>query len=372
MKNQNKLILAALVVFPVVVIACWLLRKSPSPPPAARNSAGRPTAATPALREVQPVPQQSEAAPAAKVATAQKKYSQLGVLERNAILTEIGKQDLPAIFRAMLDAERLEHDSMKQLHLQTTFADAFLNKQPSPEFLEHLYGFLINSSTSKSERDLLLGALRYASTKETVDLLLRVANTAPEQKIREAASGLAGVGAQGRGGSQLSPALERVWRDTKNPDLLRSTAVSMARIGTPSGIELLLSAALTPDSKDQTRQIAAQDALLQVDKPEAAPPLAARLANQPPASEVVQLVAPILVRNPAPAAQEALVGWLRSRPENAAPLVDHLIRQRIIVDPFQSAWATALDPAVPFRNEENRQAIRAALAAYRAGRTLEP
>ncbi len=296
----------------------------------------------------------------------------MGVLERHAILTEIGKQDLPVVFQAMLDAERLEHDSMKQLHLQTTFASAFSRKKPTAEFLEYLYGFLINSANSNSERDLLIGALEDAATKETVDLLLRVANTSQEQKLREAAGTLAGVGAGGRGGPELSPALERVWRETANPELLRSTAVSMARIGTPSAVELLLSAALAPQSKDQTRQFAAQDALLQVDKREAVPPLAARLANQSPTSEAVQLVAPILVRNPAPAAQEALVGWLRSRPENAAPLVHDLIRQRIIVDPFQTAWATALDPAVPFRNEENRQAVRSALAAFRAGRTLEP
>jgi hypothetical protein len=38
-------------------------------------------------------------------------------------------------------------------------------------------------------------------------------------------------------------------------------------------------------------------------------------------------------------------------------------------DPLKSAWADALDPAVPFRNEANRKAIREALVAYRASRT---
>jgi hypothetical protein len=49
--------------------------------------------------------------------------------------------------------------------------------------------------------------------------------------------------------------------------------------------------------------------------------------------------------------------------------VHDLIRQQIRTDPFESAWATAVDPAVPFKNEENRKAIREALDAYRAGRT---
>ncbi len=285
-------------------------------------------------------------------------------------MAEIEKRDLPAIFQAMIDAERLEHDSRKQLHLQTAFAGALRQKKPTPEFLEQLYEFLTNSVNS--ERQLLIGALASAATKETVDLLLRVANTAPEQKIRESAGSLSGVGAGGRGGPELSPALERAWRESTSPSLLTGTALSMARVGTPSGIELLLSAALAKDDKDKPRQFAAEAALPEVKKVEAVPPLAARLANQPPTSEAVQLVAPVLVKMVDPSAQEALVGWLRTRPENAAPLVDGLIRQQILVDPFETAWAKALDPAVPFRNEANRQAIRTALAAYRAGRTLEP
>ena len=61
--------------------------------------------------------------------------------------------------------------------------------------------------------------------------------------------------------------------------------------------------------------------------------------------------------------------WLQSRPENAAPLVEQLFLRNIHTDPFESAWSTALEPAVPFKNEENRKAIREALDAYRAGRT---
>ena len=284
-----------------------------------------------------------------------------------AIKREIAKQDLPAIFRAMLDAERVEHDDLKQMHLQTTFTNALTIKKPTPEFLEQMYEFIINPANSKFERDLLIGALEGAATKESVDLLLRVASTATDKKIRTSAATLAGVGAGGRGGPELSPMLERTWRETSNPTLLRSTASGMAEIGTPSGIELLLSAALATDDRDKERQIAAKAALEKVYLRDAVPPLTARLANQPPTSEAVKLVAPILARINGPAASEALVGWLRGRPENAAPLVQDLILQRMLGDPFESAWATAIDPAVSFSNEENRKAIRDALDAYLAG-----
>ena len=155
--------------------------------------------------------------------------------------------------------------------------------------------------------------------------------------------------------------MERTWRETGNPTLVISTAVAMARIGKPSGIELLLSAALATDERDKRRRIAAESALWEVFVGDAVPPLAARLANQPPTSEAVKLVAPILARTNGPDGQTALVSWLQGRPENAAPLVHDLIRQQIRTDPFESAWAKALDPAVPFKNEDNRKAIREAM-----------
>lgn len=232
-----------------------------------------------------------------------------------------------------------------------------------------MYGFIANPANSDFERHLLIGALESAATKETVELLLHVAKTAPDEKFRKAAATLSGVGSNSLTEREVSPLLERTWRETSDPILLTSTAAGMAKIGTPNGVELLLSAALATDGRDKARQQTAYYALQEVSRREAVPPLAARLTDQPPTSEAVKLVAPILARTSGPAGQEALVNWLRNRPENAAPLVHDLIRQQIRTDPFESAWATAVDPAVPFKNEENRKAIREALDAYRAGRT---
>ena len=293
-------------------------------------------------------------------------------------MAEIKKQDLPEIFRAMNDANRVEHDDLKQMHLQTVFANALRSKKPSPEFLEQMYGFIANrAANSDFERHLLIGALNEAATKETVDLLLRVAKTVPDPEMRGAAATLSGVGSSTNlNGPELSPMLERTWKETSDPTLIRSTAVGLAKIGTPSGIELLLTAALATDDRDKARQQAAYEALKESRQPSAVPPLAARLAGQPPTSLEVQLVAPVLARITDPSASNAVVGWLQGRSENAAPLIHDYIRQRMLGDPFTSAWATALDPGVPFKNEENRKAIRKAireaLDAYRAGRQRGP
>ena len=308
-----------------------------------------------------------------KATTPKKKFRDMGVLECNAFLTEMEKRDFPVIFQAMLDAERVEHDLMKQTALQTALAGALRGKKPSPEFLEQLRAFVTNSSNSQSDRDWVFGALGHAATPETVELLAHVATSSPDPKIRESAAGSLGTVGAGMGaGEKLSPILERVWRESSDPVLLRSVSPEMAKVGAASSIELLLTAALATDDRDKVRHDVARDALREVYQDNAVPPLAARLANQPPTSEAVKLVAPLLARISNAAANKALVGWLQGRSENAAPLVHDLIVQHMLDDPFKSAWADALDPNVPFKNEENRKAIRTALDAYRAGRTSVP
>lgn len=366
MKTKHKIILGAFMLLVGVAIAMWLNRDQPLQSAQTENSANRPATATADPVQAPPPMQQSQPVPRLHTpVNSQKKFADMDRLESMAITSEIAKRDLPAIFQAMIDAKRVEQDSLKQLSLKIDFSNALRMKKPSPEFMEQLYGFINDRANSEFERELLIGALESAATPETVDFLIRVAGTSTDKKMRESAASLGGLGTNGLSGSELSPILERTWRETENPILITSTSVAMAKIGKPSGIELLLMAAFATDERDKRRRIAAQSALWEVSKGDAVPPLAARLANQPPTSEAVKLVAPILARTIALDGQKALVSWLQGRTENAAPLVHDLIRQHIRIDPFESAWAKALDSGVPFKNEENRKAIREALDAYR-------
>ncbi len=369
MKMNRPLIAAAFLAVILAAIALWQHKRLPVAPAGVGESAGQATTVGPAPTQGSPVTQQSQPATVSDApVTPRKKFADMGVLEARAITSEIAKQDLPAIFQAMIDAKRVEQDSRKQFSLKNVFSNALNDKKPSPEFLEQLYGFINDRANSEFERSLLIGALQEAATPETFDLLIRVANSSPDKKMREYAGSLGDVGDNPQNRPELSPILERTWRETGNPTLIISTASAMARIGKPSGIEMLLSAALATDERDKKRRIAAESALWEVFVGDAVPPLAARLANKSPTSPEVQLVAPILARITDPSASKAVVDWLQDRRENAAPLIHDYIRQHMRGDPFTSAWATALDPAVPFKNEENRKAIREALDAYRAGR----
>lgn len=373
MKTKHNLLLGGFVAISAIIIAFWLRKETPAELLDSKNPVSQTETIDSNLTPMPSVAQTPKAAAGTNPpSTSGKRYAELGVLEQNAILMEIQKQELPKIFQAMLNAERLEHDDLKQMHLQTVFADALKIQKPTPEFLEQMYQFVINATNSQFERDLLIGALGHAATKESVTLLLRLAKTAPDVKVREAAASLGGLGRPNQNVADLSPILERTWLETSDPILIGSTSSAMARFGTARGVELLLSAALAKDGRDEERQQEAQSALQIVTNEDAVPPLAARLKDQAPASEVVKLVAPILAGTNGTDGQQALVSWLQGRPENAALQIEDFFVNHIRIDPFESAWGKAIDPAVPFANEENRKAIREALDRYRAGRKQDP
>ena len=371
MKKKHTFILAALVV--LLGVALWFHQRVPSSPTRPVDSASHPPTVDSAIPRRPSVEASSRTEIAPRDANPERKFANMGVLERNAILMEIAKQELPAIFQAMLDAQRSEHDPMKQMGLQTVLAGALKQKTPSPEFLEQLRAFVTNGSNLKFERDLVFGALGSAATPETVKLLAQLATTSPDQKISQAATGSLGTVGEGMGGGEkLSPTLEQVWRESSDPKLLLGAASSMAKIGAPSSIELLLPEALAIDEANKARIDTARNALQGVYRPDAVPPLADRLANQPSTGATAKLVAPILVKIGDAAAGKAVVSWLQSRDENAGALIQDLTVHRTRSEQMLSAWAAALDPAVPFQNEQNREAIRTGLAAWHANRTRPP
>ncbi len=308
MKTKHQLFLGGLVALSAVIISLWLRKERLTQSSDSENEANQSVIIASNSTPAPPVSltPQSTAGSNAHI-TSVKKYFEMGVLEQNAILKKIEQQELPEIFQAMLDADRVEHDDLKQMHLQSVLSDALKIKKPTPEFMEQMYGFVINTANSQFERDLLIGALEGAATKESVTLLLRMAKTAPDVKVRESAASLAGLGRPNQNVADLFPILERTWRETSDPILIGSTSTAMAKFGTASGVELLLSAALATDSRDEERQQAAKNALQIVSNGEAVPPLAARLKGQAPTSEVVELLAPILAGTNGPDGQQALV-----------------------------------------------------------------
>jgi len=362
MKTRNKMRFLVLSAVAILGIVLWTHRKSQvTLQPTVGTQIKHPAVAPVAASKQNPTNDRRT------VVIPQRKFIAMGVLEANAILVEIGKMDLASIFRVMIDAGRVEHDVTKQLSIQSTLVGSLRVRTPSLEFLAQMRAFIADSSNSTFERNLVFGVLGAASTVETVDLLIEVATTSPDTELRQTAiSTLNGVGTGLGSGEKLSPALDRVWRDSQDKDLLRIAAIAMAQVGASSSVNMLLESSLEENGRDETRARAAQGAFAYVTilNPNAVPPLAARLENQLPSSTASKLAADTLVKMGIPAAGRVLVEWLRNADENAAPLaVNYVMRSR--TETMLAQWEAALSPAVSFKSEKNREAVRSGLIRYR-------
>ena len=364
-RNRNILLVAAVVLGSAG--AFWTLRSSLQSVGRGRivSVANGPATATGSINRVQP------SASATITVSPSKKFSTMGLLEANKILLEIGQQDMASIFQRMLDAGRVEHDLTKQMAIQSIFSGAMRTETPKLDFLEQMRAFLADRSNSNFERGMLLGALGTAATKEALDILIYAATTMSGQDPRQTAIGaIRTVGATGGAGVALSPALESVWRDSSDEELLISVAVAMAEVGAASGVELLLSAALATDGPENVRTRSAIGALEKVFRGSAVPAVAALLADQS-TSPANNLAGSILVQIGDATAANALVNWLQRADASVAPNIRRFLIQTR-TEALLEAWQAATVPAVLFRSEKNREAISAGLAEYRRNQVRVP
>lgn len=259
--------------------------------------------------------------------------------------------------------------------IQTVLPNAMKLRPPGPEFLAQLRDFINDPANSKLDREMMLGALGEVQSPALAPLLHELYGKQTDPQLRAAAAGgLAMLGApDGRGPQeqreQSTVGLELIWRSpTSDKDmvLLRSLANGIAVGGAGSGIELLLQAALAPAGKDDARKTAALGALHGADilNSHAVPPLAARLSADNPTGEASKLARDVLLRMVStPDAARALVAWMQTVDANTTPMA----RDLVLRTENPEIWQAALNPAVPFRSEAVREAIRAGLAERRAG-----
>ena len=368
MTKRTRLLLLAAVIVLGIGLAHWSRKEKPAP---TSSVSAQPSHSAPARP---PQAEQPAAAPRPVVAPG-RKFATMGVMERNAQLMEIKKHDLAAIFRLWRDANRVDEDMMKQGAIATTLAYAMRERQPGPELVEEMRLFVADGSNTLRERAAVIGIFGGAKTKVAVDFLLQAATTLEDKELRQVAiAQISGVGALWGDGSyheERSPALEQVWRESRDPDLLIAVAVAMAKIGAPSAVDLLLSAAFMEDRKDDVRKRAALGVLDKIYTPNAVPPVAARLAAQPATAPASAITGSILVGIGDPSAAKALLGWLQvADADTTTAARTFTVRTR--TPELVAAWNAALDSKTVFRSEEVREAIRAGLTEYNQNRKSAP
>ena len=215
-----------------------------------------------------------------------------------------------------------------------------------------------------------MSAFGSAGTKQGAELVIWVATTQTEKELKDGAIG--NISNLGGGGSRefLPPMIEPLWQESNDPKLLNAVAIAMAGEGAPSCIKLLLPVAAAPDGQDDVRRVAAVWALTKVYTKNAVPPLAAALDANPLGSRTHTLAFTTLTQVVDEAAAQALLHWLQAADGRSAPMATRWITEASFPSQLRAAEA-ALNPAMPFRDEKNREAIRAGLEAYRVGHKLQ-
>jgi hypothetical protein len=319
-----------------------------------------------AIPQQAPVPQPQNAIAPDSQGGAPRRFIDMPASERLDILDQIKATDADELLKLFLDAGRIDQDPMKQSALQGKLTGALMEKKYAPDFIERMKRFVIDAANSKLERGLVISAFAGARTKEATEFVFWALANLSDPDVH---AGVVG-NIRGLGGSQpyLPAMIEPHWKESNEADLLTAVAEAMAREAAPSSIELLLPAAAAPDGKDDKRRWAAIWAIPKIYRADAVPALESALNNSPTGSKMNVIALSTLGQIGDKSASRAVIAWLQDTDKSAAPLVADWISRASGVGQLPAAEA-ALNPSVPFRSEENREAIRAALSAQRASTT---
>jgi len=363
MKKQQSLLLA-LVTLMVLAVGLWYWkRKMPPPEHGGTVPYGLPTAEKIALPEKPPMTQ-----PQAPIAAGEgrRKFSDMTARETIDIMRQIKATDAEELLQLFRDAGRIDEDPMKQSALHGKLTGALREKKYPPDFIERMKRFVMDESNSKLERGSIISAFAGARTKEGVEFILWVVANHTDMEVRGGA--VSNIRALGGSQPYLPSLIEPIWKESNEADLLKAVAEAMAREAAPSSIELLLPAAAAPDRKDDVRRSAALRAMTKIYRVDAVPPLESALNNAPPGSKMNVIALSTLGQIGDKSASQAVISWLQTADKSAAPFVAKWIGKAGGLGQLPAAEA-ALNPSVPFRSEENREALRAAIAARRAATT---
>lgn len=366
MKTHQKLLLALVILIVVVSgVSVWKINSSQLKD-LATVSQELPSAAKAVAAEQAPAAQKQAANAPIVAGEGRRKFSDMTARESGEIMRQIKATDADELLQLFLDAGRIDQDPMKQSALQGKLTGALREKKYAPDFIARMKEFVMDAANSKLERGLVTSAFAGARTKESIEFVLWAVANQTDFEVR--ASAISNI--RGLGGSQpyLPAMIEPLWKESQDVALLKALAEAMAREAAPSGIELLLSAMAADDGQDDNRRTAAFWAIPKIYRADAVPALESAMKNNPPGSKMNAIALSTLGQIGDKSAGQAVIGWLQAVDKSAAPLVADWIGRASGSGHLPAAEA-ALNPSVPFRSEENREAIRAALAAQRAATT---
>jgi hypothetical protein len=229
--------------------------------------------------------------------------------------------------------ELLSRGSPIHLMLATPALAQRLQKEGVESIYLEAADLLKNPALSDEQRASVVDLLSRTATKEAMEVLTQglseKGNKTLSFSIQE---GIKRAGDQrwnGRFHPELSPALESVWSDAvDNPKLQYALALAIAKVGAPSGVEMLL----TEIAKDgrtvaeiykggNVGALTALEAMNEVRNPDVLPVLAKWFTTRSEDEAAFVASGEALASMGSPEATRILLDWAKHAPDEAAPLV---------------------------------------------------
>jgi hypothetical protein len=244
------------------------------------------------------------------------------------------------------------------------------DKQSNDAAIQQMGAWLRDTSLSSSIRSEVASILGAIQTPQSVQLLFGEYQQANNEQIREVlAREIAKTGDDrwaARFHEDLSPALETAWPAAKDdPNLAQAVALALAKVGTPSGVTLLLGevagSATTVEGLSELTQPsarAAASALDTVRNPNVVPVLAAGLLG-PDTSAVQQYICGSTLAAMGNAdATRTLLKWASTAPDSGATWASNWFDKLRDTASFQLVEAaTSATGQVPFSSAAVRNAV---------------
>jgi hypothetical protein len=260
----------------------------------------------------------------------------------------------------------LAHQEWSQLPAVGSALAQRLREPGNEAIYQAITGLLQQPRLPLERKAALLDLLRETATPESLGLMLETALAASDPALRKAASnGIARIGDNrwdGRFHEELSPLLESAWShgEIKDRALRSAIALAIAKIGAPSGVDVLLGTVAGKASAEDEAGQAAALSMGKIHNPHAVPVLAQWFQRYPMGKAMFEIIGGTLANLGSPDATQVLLNWARQAPAEAAPLLGPWFKGLHDTTSIQLV-REALSEGDAFQSPRVRQAITSVL-----------
>ena len=242
------------------------------------------------------------------------------------------------------NAFRSEERGTEKMFFIESFLSEKLNAERESEVYNKISKVLADSKESLETKENLLVILGGAESLQALKILLDFRKVASDASLKESAA--TAIGKMGNSRytgdfvEELSPLLEETWRNSEDITFFPTLASTLARVGAPSGVELLISDVrkigntiqyleqwknsterFEKNDIENVKILSAAAALTKISNTHALSTLERGLGNQSPDNFELFISGAIMMNMGRPEATQAVLDWAYQREDNVSSLI---------------------------------------------------